>query len=109
MDISVLDDTYNEMTRRKKLFKGIIEELIENSNDDFTEGILTVREIYLSLKSKNKFTDSRLKKEEVQNMLDLLSNPLIGCVGIEKTGYYAKGSLTDAQMKFGFYYSATIE
>lgn len=109
VDISVLDSTYNRMRRYNVLFKSIIKTLIENSDDEFTKGILTIREIYMLIKSIDEFNDEDLTKEEVDNMLNLLSNPLIGCVGKEKNGYYAKGSLVDAQLKFGFYYSASIK
>ncbi|PTI57870.1 hypothetical protein BU090_12130, partial [Staphylococcus warneri] len=109
VDISVLDSTYNRMRRYNVLFKSIIQTLIENSDDEFTKGILTIREIYMLIKSIDEFNDEDLTKEEVDNMLNLLSNPLIGCVGKEKNGYYAKGSLVDAQLKFGFYYSASIK
>lgn len=109
VDISVLDSTYNRMRRYNVLFKSIIQTLIENSDDEFTKGILTIREIYMLIKNIDEFNDEDLTKEEVDNMLNLLSNPLIGCVGKEKNGYYAKGSLVDAQLKFGFYYSASIK
>ncbi|HEH7824827.1 TPA: restriction endonuclease, partial [Staphylococcus pseudintermedius] len=109
VDISILDSTYNRMRRYNVLFKSIIQTLIENSDDEFTKGILTIREIYMLIKSIDEFNDEDLTKEEVDNMLNLLSNPLIGCVGKEKNGYYAKGSLVDAQLKFGFYYSASIK
>lgn len=109
VDISVLDSTYNRMSRYNVLFKSIIQTLIENSDDEFTKGILTIREIYMLIKNIDEFNDEDLTKEEVDNMLNLLSNPLIGCVGKEKNGYYAKGSLVDAQLKFGFYYSASIK
>ncbi len=109
MDISVLDSTYNRMCKYKVLFKSIIQTLIENSDDEFTKGILTIREIYMIIKNDDEFKETDLTKEEVGNMLNLLSNPLIGCVGREKNGYYAKGSLVDAQLKFGFYYSASIK
>ncbi|SUK20227.1 Uncharacterised protein [Staphylococcus aureus] len=109
VDISVLDSTYNRMRRYNVLFKSIIQTLIENSDDEFTKGILTMREIYMVIKNIDEFYHEDLTKEEVDNMLNLLSNPLIGCVGKEKNGYYAKGSLVDAQLKFGFYYSASIK
>ncbi|PTI20134.1 hypothetical protein BU081_12930, partial [Staphylococcus warneri] len=41
VDISVLDSTYNRMRRYNVLFKSIIQTLIENSDDEFTKGILT--------------------------------------------------------------------
>lgn len=109
VDISILDSTYNRMHKCKVLFKSIIQTLIKNSNDEFTKGILTIREIYMLIKNEDEFKETVLTIEEVDNMLNLLSNPLIGCVGKEKNGYYAKGSLVDAQLKFGFYYSASIK
>lgn len=109
VDISVLDSTYNRMRKYNLLFKSIMQILIENSDDELTKGILTIREIYMLVKRLDEFKKKDLTKEEVDNMLNLLSNPLIGCVGKEKNGYYAKGSLVDAQLKFGFYYSASIK
>lgn len=109
VDVRILDSTYDRMRRYNVLFKSIIQTLIENSDDEFTKGILTIREIYMLIKNKDEFKEKGLIKEEVDNMLNLLSNPLIGCVGKEKNGYYAKGSLVDAQLKFGFYYSASIK
>lgn len=109
VDISILETTYNRMHRYNVLFKLIIETLIVNSDDEFTKGILTIREIYMLIKDVDEFNEISLTREEVENMLNLLSNPLIGCVGKEKNGYYAKGSLVDAQLKFGFYYSASIK
>lgn len=108
VDISVLDEKYEEMKRKKVLFKLILETLIENSEDDFTEGILTEREIYILIKENEIFSKNQLKKKELEDMLNLLSNTLIGCIGTDKNGYYAKGSLDDAQLKFGFYYFASF-
>lgn len=109
MNISIIDCTYNRMNRYNVLFKSIIQTLIENSDDEFTKGTLTQREIYMLIKNVDEFKKKEITIEEVDNMLNLLSNPLIGCVGKEKDGYYAKGSLVDAQLKFGFYYYASIK
>ncbi|MET2735470.1 hypothetical protein ABXT16_08075 [Staphylococcus epidermidis] len=49
----------------------------------------TFREIYILIKNEDEFKEKDLTKEEVENMLNLLSNPLIGYVGKEKNGYYA--------------------
>ena len=108
VNISVLDDIYMSMKRRKVLFQLILQALIQNSDDDFTEGFLTEREIYICIKEDELFKEAPVTKQEVRDMLSLLSNPLIGCIGTEGKGYYAKGSLEDAQLKFGFYYSATL-
>lgn len=84
VDISILETTYNRMHRYNVLFKLIIETLIVNSDDEFTKGILTIREIYMLIKDVDEFNEISLTREEVENMLNLLSNPLIGCVGKEK-------------------------
>ncbi|WP_192978317.1 hypothetical protein [Mammaliicoccus vitulinus] len=51
--------------------------------------------------------DTPITMKEVKDMLSLLSNPLIDCVGKTKDGYYAKGSLKDAALKFRFYYDVS--
>lgn len=107
VDLTVLNDSYSLMSRRKMLFKLIIEALIENSTDKYTGGIITTDNIYFIIKGNEIFSDIPLEKEELVNMLNLLSNPLIDCVGETKDGYYAKGSIKDAALKFGFYYGVS--
>lgn len=104
-DISLLEQTYTSMERKKVLYQLIIEILMKNSDDEYTGGVLTAREIYIQIKNNDIFISQPLVPDEMENMLDLLSNPLIECIGSVKDGYYAKGSLKEAALKFGFYYN----
>lgn len=45
---------------------------------------------------------------EIEAMLGFLASPLIGCVGHNKDGYFALGSLVDAANKFKFYNQACL-
>lgn len=79
--------------------------LFEESDDPYTQGILQPREIYILLKGQNLLIQDPTI-EEIKQMLDFLSSPLIGSVGYTEEGYYALGSLTDAAHKFSFYLKA---
>ena len=105
--LEVLDKEYNIMDRQKGLFKSIIKILTDNSNDDYSGGIISSDVIYFIIKQENKTVDAPITMKEVKDMLSLLSNPLIDCVGKTKDGYYAKGSLKDAALKFRFYYDVS--
>ncbi|MEJ8515042.1 hypothetical protein WL199_12750, partial [Staphylococcus capitis] len=70
-------------------------------------GIISSDVIYFIIKQENKTVDAPITMKEVKDMLSLLSNPLIDCVGKTKDGYYAKGSLKDAALKFRFYYDVS--
>lgn len=105
MDLSVLTSEYVEQDRRRNLFQSIVKVLIENSNDTYSKGLLSKDNIYFLIKSNEIFNERALAEDELINMLNLLSNPLIGCVGIDKSSkkYYAKGSIDDAALKFSIY------
>ncbi|WDH76703.1 restriction endonuclease [Exiguobacterium marinum] len=94
-----------KLIREGKLLRVLMECLVEESNDSLTEGIMQPREIYLLLK-----TSSSLNPlpgiNEIEQMLEFLSSPQIGCVEKTKEGYYALGSLSDAAQKFDFYSQA---
>lgn len=107
--LDVLDKEYNIMNRQKDLFKSIIKILTDNSNDDYSGGIISSDVIYFMIKQESKSLDTPITMKEVKDMLSLLSNPLIDCVGKTKDGYYAKGSLKDAALKFRFYYDVSTK
>ena len=60
------------------------------------------------IKQETHNLDISITMKEVKDMLSLLSNSLIDCVGKTKEGYYAKGSLKDAALKFRFYYDVSV-
>lgn len=107
VDLSVLQVEYKKQDRRRKLFNLIVNVLIANSTDNYSGGLLSKDNIYFLIKSNEVFIEQPLEEQELVDMLNLLSNPLIGCVGIDKTTkkYYAKGSIDDAALKFGIYYN----
>ncbi|MEX3743728.1 hypothetical protein [Lysinibacillus xylanilyticus] len=105
VDISPLESDQLKIIRDGKLLQSLMRCLSEESEDSLTEGIIQPREIYLLLKHKSEIKPSPTL-EEINQMLDLLSSPLIGCVGITNDGYYAIGSLSDAAQKFEFYLKA---
>lgn len=108
VNLDVLNKQYNIMNRQKDLFKLIIKILIDNSNDDYSGGIISSEVIYFMIKQETHNLDISITMKEVKDMLSLLSNSLIDCVGKTKEGYYAKGSLKDAALKFRFYYDVSV-
>ncbi|QRN49111.1 restriction endonuclease [Macrococcoides bohemicum] len=104
-DLTVLHEEHQIQERRRILFQLIIKVLIENSNDSYSKGLLSIDNIYFLIKMSGVFKEKPLEDDELINMLNLLSNPLIGCVGIDKASkkYYAKGSIDDAVLKFSIY------
>src|SRR5690606_39089796 len=105
IDIGHLENDRLKIIRDGILLQSLMQCLSEESEDSLTEGIMQPREIYLLLKHKSEIQPSP-SLEEIKQMLDFLSSPLIGCVGITKEGYYAIGSLFDAAQKFEFYLKA---
>ncbi|MCU5172555.1 hypothetical protein [Bacillus paranthracis] len=105
VNLSVLEEDRNKIIREGLLLQAIIKCLSEQSSDPFIKGIVQAREIYLLLKNDEQF-NTPPDLNEIQFMLDFLSSPLIGCVGVTKEGYYALGSLNDAAQKFDFYLKA---
>lgn len=104
-DVSVLCDAINKIGRYGLLVDAIMTCLVKESTDEITEGILTVKEIYRSVRDDVRFNE-KPELVELENILGLLSSPLICCVGTTKEGYYAIGSLEDASNKFQFYAKA---
>lgn len=100
-DITVLDKDRDIVEKNGILIQAIMDCLIEESDDEFTEGILTERDIYRSLRNSNKIKD--LNPNEIQLMLEFLASPLIGCVAHSKDGYYAIESLKNISKKLEFY------
>lgn len=94
-----------KLIREGILLRVLMECLVEESNDLLTEGIMQPREIYLLLKTSTSLNPLP-KINEIEQMLEFLSSPQIGCVEKTKEGYYALGSLSDAAQKFNFYSQA---
>jgi len=100
-NINILDKDRGIVKRQGLLMQAIMDCLIEESEDEFTEGILTERDIYRSLRNIENL--EQINPIEIQQMLEFLSSPLIGCVCHSKDGYYAIESLNNISKKFEFY------
>lgn len=105
VDVSVLDSAISKISRYGLLVDAIMSCLVKESTDEVTEGILTVKEIYRSVRDDVRFSE-KPELTELENVIGLLSSPLICCIGTTKEGYYAIGSLAEASNKFNFYAKA---
>lgn len=103
-NINILNKDREKIKKQGLLMQAIMDCLIEESDDEFTEGILTERDIYRSLRNIEEFKS--VNPSEIQLMLEFLASPLIGCVSHSKEGYYAIESLNNISKKFKFYSKA---
>lgn len=101
-DIQCIEDEREEIRRYGNLLHAVMDCLIDERDDIETRGILSERDIYRSLRSDKSFK-SPPSSDEISNMLQFLSSPLIGCVEKTKDGYFAVGTLIDAAQKFEFF------
>ena len=102
VDLSVLDEARNQTERYGQLVDAIMGCLVSESQDEVTEGVLTSREIYRTVRDDERFSITP-GLDEIEDILRFLESPLIGCVGKNKDGYYAVGSLNEVANKFQFY------
>ncbi len=107
VDVSGLEAERKKVLRYGKLLHAVMDCLIEESEDAVTDGILINRDVYRTLRNMKEFEETPTIRE-IDDMLEFLSSPLIGCVEKTKDGYYVVGSLTDASKKFEFYSKACI-
>lgn len=93
-DLTVLDNDIIQTKNIGSLITGIMRHLIDECKDPITKGFLSVRDIYMCLRTEQSF--SKVPSiEEIENALTFLSSPIIGCVKKEKEYYHATGSLND--------------
>lgn len=102
VDTGVLDEARNRTGRYGQLVDAIVGCLVDESKDEVTEGILTSREIYRTVRDDARFS-VHPNLDEIEDILNFLASPLLGCVGKTKDGYYAIGSLNEVAKKFQFY------
>ena len=93
-DLSVLDTDIKKTENTGALLIEIMRRLIDECEDPITKGQLSVRDLYMSLRS-NPDLLSVPTIDEIETALSFLSSPIIGCVVKEKNFYYATGSLND--------------
>lgn len=100
-DLSVLDADIKKTEKNGTLLIGIMQRLIDECEDSITKGQLSVRDLYMSLRS-NPDLLSVPTIDEIETALSFLSSPIIGCVVKEKDFYYATGSLNDMAKTLNF-------
>lgn len=100
-DLSVLDADIKKTEKNGTLLIGIMQRLIDECEDPITKGQLSVRDLYMSLRS-NPALLSVPTIDEIEIALSFLSSPIIGCVVKEKGFYYATGSLNDLAKTLNF-------
>lgn len=105
VDLEVLEDERNRVRRYGMLVEAIMKCLFDESYDPITEGALSIREIYRSIRDNEKF-DIAPELSEIEAILEFLSSPLVECVGKNGKEYYIIGSLNEASKKFSFYSKA---
>lgn len=93
-DLSVLEADIKKTEKNGTLLIGIMQCLIDECEDPLTKGQLSVRDLYMSLRSNPELL-SVPTTDEIETALSFLSSPIIGCVVKEKGFYYATGSLND--------------
>ena len=76
--------------------------LLNESADEVTKGILSVREIYRTVRDSDEISESLLLGE-IEKVLEFLSSPIINGVGKSKDGYCANSSLEEIGQKFTYY------
>ena len=101
-DISCISEERNQIKRYGDLLHAVMDCLIAVQDDPVYKGVLQERDIYGILRLSESFS-SAPGIEEITNMLNFLSSPLIGCVDRMKDGYRAIGTLKDASQKFAFF------
>ncbi len=100
-DLSVLDDDVKKTEKIGTLLIEIMQRLIDECEDPITKGQLSVRDLYMSLRSNPKLL-SVPTIDEIETALSFLSSPIIGCVVKHKDFYYAAGSLNDMAKTLNF-------
>lgn len=107
VDLSILDEERKRVIRYGTLLHAVMDCLVDESEDPVTGGLLQDRDIYRSLRNDKRF-EYIPTLEEISDMLEFMSSPLIGCVEKTKDGYYAVGSVSDASKIFEFYTKACL-
>lgn len=102
VDISVLDKEIDSLNRVGIIINLVMKCLLNESADEVTKGILSVREIYRTVRDSDEISESLLLGE-IEKVLEFLSSPIINGVGKSKDGYCANSSLEEIGQKFTYY------
>lgn len=101
VDLSVLEKDISVKEHTGTLITEIMSILINECGDPITQGRLTVRDLYMSLRGVSAFS-SVPNTSEIQTVLDFLVSPIVGCVLKERDYYSAVGSLKDLSQELRY-------
>lgn len=104
---SLKEDRY-KIVREGNLLKDTMKYLYSLVDDSEFNGIVNPQIVYAMLKMKGTYNPTA-SVNEIRDILEFLSSPIIGCVGKNKDSYYALGSLEDASKTFEFLLKAINE
>lgn len=107
-DLSVLIEEQRRVEITGLLVKSIMKCLVDEAQDEVTLGKLSVRDIYRSLRNIDEIR-GQVTVDNIQQVLEFLASPIIGCVGKEKDYYLAKGSLQDTARMFDYLKKICLE
>ncbi|MBO5239144.1 MAG: restriction endonuclease [Lachnospiraceae bacterium] len=93
-ELSILKNEIQRIEKTGKLVRQIMTCLIDEADDPVTNGQLSVRDLYRSLRNNENLRE-RITMDEIESVLVFLASPIIGCVMKEKDYYVATGSLGD--------------
>lgn len=107
-DLSVLIEEQRRGEITGLLVKSIMKCLVDEAQDEVTLGKLSVRDIYRSLRNVDEIR-GQVTVDNIQQVLEFLASPIIGCVGKERDYYLAKGSLQDTARMFDYLKKICLE
>ena len=102
VDISVIDNDTDVLKRDGIIINLIMSCLLKESADEITEGILSVREIYRTVRDSDMIS-SPPTLDEIEIVLEFLASSVIKGVGKSKDGYYAISSLGEISQRLMYY------
>lgn len=98
MESSILRPARESMVYTGKLLRIIVDSIYERRDDEKVD----VQALHWLLKGKESI--KRLPtNDEIDNVLEFLSSPLVSCITKVNGGYYPNGSLSDTILKLNFY------
>lgn len=101
INIGSLKEDREKIVREGNLLKDTMKTLYNLVDDPEFNGIVNAQIVYAMLKMEGTYNPTA-SVNEIRDTLEFLSSPIIGCVGKNKDGYYALGSLEDASKTFEF-------
>ncbi len=101
-DLSALEEGTRRAEFLRRVLLAILQRLIEERDDPITKGELSVRNLYIALRTSAELKE-KLTIEDIETALEFLSSPMVGCVARGKEGFSAVASVGDFARLMSFY------